>query len=146
MKGKRDGKQDDGKLRKCWVFLLESQGLCLSFRKQFKQLQRIHPRSYVQNHPCHSLSPQSALFFFKAIITMGHANIYSQFSFFEEIIVHKVTANTELVNSDPTAPKGKYVYIILHYDIYILWTECLRPAPDFIHSAPNFRASLVAQW
>ena len=77
---------------------------------------------------------------------MGHANIHNQFSFFKAIIVHKVTANTEVVNSDPTAPKGKYVYITLHDNIYILWTECLCPPPDFIHSTPNFRASLVAQW
>ena len=144
MKGKRDGKQDDGQLRKCWVFLPETQGLWICFFQKTVQLQRIYPRSYIQNQPFHSLSPQSALFFFKAIITTGYANIYNQFSFFEAIIVHKVTENTEIVNSDPTASKGKYVYIILHYNIYILWTECLCPPPDFIHSTPNFRASLVA--
>ena len=128
MKGKRDGKQDDGKLRKCWVFLSESQGLWPCFFQKTVQTASDNPSQILcPKSPLPSLSPQSALFFFKAVITTGHANIYSQFSFFEEIIVHKVTANTELVNSDPTAPKGKYVYIILHYDIYILWTECLRP-------------------
>ena len=36
MKGKRDGKQDDGQLRKCWVFLQRPRAYgFVSFKKQF---------------------------------------------------------------------------------------------------------------